>query len=357
MLAADAPEEARVSETVEVGDLLAREAALQRGGRPLRMRDAAEALGVPEAALLEARRPGGTVVRLAAPFADLLRRMPEAGPVLALTRNDACVIESRGTFAPPEIEGTMGQVLGAIDLRLFLRNWRTGYAYREEPESGPRTGLLFFDASGTAVHKIYGPTPALAPLVAAFADPDAAPADFSAPAFVPIPNAATERPDAEIDRPALVAAWGALRHTHEFHGLLRRFGVGRLQAMRLAAPDFARPVAAGAARAVLEAVSGGAMPVMVFVSNPGCVQIHSGPVHRVEVIGPWLNVLDPAFDLHLREDRIASAWIVRKPSVNGDIHSLELYDAAGTNFCQIFGQRLAGSREREDWRALVGGIA
>ena len=343
--------------TIDTDDLLAREAALQGGARPLRMRDAAEALGVPEAALLEARRPGGSVVRLLEPFAGLLRRMPEAGDVLALTRNDACVIESRGTFAPPEIEGAVGQVVGAIDLRLFLRNWRFGYAYREEPESGPRTGLLFFDASGTAVHKVYGPTPALAPLVAAFADADAAPAEFADRAFVPIPGAAGERPDAAIDRNGLIAAWSTLEHTHEFFGLLRRFAVSRLQAMRLAAPDFTRPVAAGAARIILQAVSGGAMPVMVFVGNPGCVQIHSGLVHRVEPAGPWLNVLDPTFNLHLREDRIASAWVVRKPSVNGDIHSLELYDAAGTVFCQVFGQRLAGATERADWRALLAGIA
>jgi len=71
-----------MSETVDATDLLAREAALREGG-PLRLRDAAAALGVPEAALLEARRPGGSVVRLREPFADLLRRMPEAGDVLA----------------------------------------------------------------------------------------------------------------------------------------------------------------------------------------------------------------------------------------------------------------------------------
>ena len=67
----------------------------------------------------------------------------------------------------------MGQVVGEIDLRLFLRNWRYGYAFREEPEAGPRTGLLFFDAAGTAVHKIYGPTAALEGIVAAHADPEA----------------------------------------------------------------------------------------------------------------------------------------------------------------------------------------
>ena len=100
-----------------------------------------------------------------------------------------------------------------------------------------------------------------------------------------------------------------------------------------------------------------ALPVMVFVGNPGCLQIHSGPVHRVEAVGPWLNVLDPRFNLHLRNDLVAGAWVVRKPSVNGEIHSLELYDAAGEIACQIFGLRHAGGTERPDWRALVTGLA
>ena len=282
--------------------------------------------------------------------------MPEAGDVLALTRNDACVIESRGTFAPPEIEGTMGQVVGPSTSACSCATGASATPTARGRVRPPHRPALLRRRRHRRPQDLR-PHPALAPLVADFADEGAAPADFAAAAFVPIPDAASERPDAEIDRAGLVAAWAGLEHTHAFFGLLRRFGVSRLQAMRLAAPDFARPVAPGAARAVLEAVKGGAMPVMVFVGNPGCVQIHSGPVHRVEVMGPWLNVLDPTFNLHLREDRIASAWIVRKPSVNGDIHALELYDANAHNFAQIFGQRLAGETERADWRALVAGIA
>ena len=95
---------------------------------------------------------------------------------------------------------------------------------------------------------------------------------------------------------------------------------------------------------------------MVFVGNPGCLQIHSGPVHRVEPVGPWLNVLDPTFNLHLREDRVAAAWVVRKPSANGDIHSLELYDASGELAAQFFGHRPPRGEERADWRALVTGL-
>ena len=107
---------------------------------------------------------------------------------------------------------------------------------------------------------------------------------------------------------------------------------------------------------MLEGAAATGLPVMVFVGNRGCLQIHAGPVHRIEPIGPWLNVLDPTFNLHLREDRVTAAWVVRKPSAHGDIHSLELYDAAGELAAQIFGHRPAQGEERADWRALVTGL-
>jgi putative hemin transport protein len=346
-----------MTETLGFDGLLAREAALRAGGATPRMRDAAASLGVPEAALIEARRSTGAAVRLRDTdrFAPLLRRLPEAGEIMALTRNEACVHEKHGRFAAPEIEGAMGQVVGEIDLRLFLRAWAFGYALTEETKAGPRTSLQFFDAAGTAVHKIYPVAETdrdgFAGLVAAFAEPDAPVA-----VFAPAPAPEVERPDAEIDVDGLAAAWRGLGHTHEFFGLLRRFGVTRAQAMRLGGPDLARPVAAGSARAALTAASRDAVPLMIFVGNPGIVQIHSGPVHRIEVMGPWLNVLDPRFNLHLREDRIAAAYVVRKPSVNGDIHSLELYDPGGFCFAQVFGERHRGETERADWRALLAAL-
>jgi putative hemin transport protein len=340
--------------------LLAREAALRAGGATLRMRDAAAALGVPEAALVEARRSTGAARRLRRPevaegFGAILARLPEAGEVMALTRNESCVHEKHGRFARPEFQGAMGQVVGEIDLRLFLRHWRFGYALEEETRSGPRRSLQFFDGSGTAIHKVYATdgtdAAAFARIAEEAADRDAPPARFEAPAA---PEA--ERPDAAIDLAGFLEGWRTLSHSHEFFGLLRRFGLTRAQAMRLAAPDLARPVAREAARLVLNRAAEAGLPIMVFVGNPGCVQIHIGPVQRIEVVGPWLNVLDPRFNLHLREDRVLSAWVVRKPSARGDIHSLELFDEGGDCFVQFFGERLPGGTERADWRALVTGL-
>ncbi|HET9069060.1 MAG TPA: ChuX/HutX family heme-like substrate-binding protein [Amaricoccus sp.] len=340
-------------------DLLAREAGLRADGASPRMRDAAAALGVPEAALLEARRRNGAARRLRCPegpggFGALLARMPEAGEVMALTRNEACVHEKHGAFNPPDIEGAIGQVVGEIDLRLFLRHWRLGYLLDEEARSGPRRSLQFFDASGSAVHKIYltaaTDAAAFAAIAADFDDPEAPAAAFEPPA------GAAERPDAEIDVAGFRAAWTALRQTHKFVPLLRRFGVTRAQAMRLA-PEFARPAPVEAAHRLLDAVAASGFPIMVFAGNEGCVQIHAGPVSRIAVMGPWVNVLDPRFNLHLRQDLVASAAVVRKPSTQGDIHALELFDAAGEVIVQFFGTRPPREGERPEWRALVTGLA
>ena len=166
-------------------DLLAREAALRDRTGSLRMRDAAAALGVPEAALIEARRRSGAAVRLARPeapegFGRVLARLPEAGEVMALTRNETAVHEKVGRFAPPDLDGALGQVVGDIDLRLFLQHWRLGYAVSE----GPLRSLQFFDAGGTAIHKVYRREAtdgaAFERIVADFTDTAAPPADFDA---------------------------------------------------------------------------------------------------------------------------------------------------------------------------------
>lgn len=337
-------------------DLVAREAELRARGGSMRMRDAATALGVPEAALVEVRRRTGAAVRLARPdapegFGRVLMRLPEAGRLMSLCRNDVAVHEKVGNFAPPAIDGALGQVVGEIDLRLFLQHWRFGYRLAE----GDHESLQFFDAAGSAILKVYRrpetDAEAFAAIVAAFADPDAAPA-----AFAPSSPPRVERPDAEVDVAGLRAAWGALRQTNLFFGLMRQFDVTRGQAMRLAGPDFARPVPVAATRTLLDGAAAAELPLLVFAGNRGCLQIHAGPVRRIEPMGPWLNVLDPDFNLHLRTDRVAAAWVARKPSAHGDIHALELYDAAGEVVLQIFGDRPPQGPERPDWRALVAGL-
>ena len=338
-------------------ELLARLAALRDTTPGLRLRDAAQALAVPEAALVDAGA-AGTVRRLRPDWRALLEGMLAVGRVMCLTRNEHCVHERHGRFEKVDVGEKVGLVLGPdIDLRIFLDHWRHGYAVADRGPSGERLSIQIFDAYGTAVHKIYSTSETDLPAFEALAAGLAAGAPAEAPVFLPEPEAEQPRPDEVIDVAAFRADWAGMRDTHEFFPLLRRHGVRRLQALRLAEPRFVTPVAPDALRRLLEAVAERALPIMVFVGSRGVIQIHSGPVRSLKVMGPWFNVLDPTFNLHLREDRIASAWITRKPTDDGMVTALELFDARGETIAMLFGTRKPGMPEREDWREEVERLA
>lgn len=333
--------------------LAERWAALRSAEPTLRIRDAASRLGVSEAELV-ATRIGAGVERLRGPWPEIIAAIGSLGPVMALTRNDLVVHERHGTYGELSVEGHVGLILGEdIDLRIFFGPWAHGFAVSEETKAGPRRSLQFFGASGLAVHKIYATDAtdmaAFDALIAHFRHEDQSPGIAVRPAKAK----AAPLPDAEIDAMALRAAWAALQDTHDFFPLLRKHKVAREQAFRLAGRDFAVPVANDAARRMLQAAAESKLPIMVFVGNPGMIQIHTGPVEKLVATGPWFNVLDPLFNLHLREDGIAASWLVRKPSADGTVTSLELFDAEGELIVSFFGKRKPGQPELPEWRTLA----
>ena len=120
--------------------------------------------------------------------------------------------------------------------------------------------------------------------------------------------------------------------------------------------QYANKVSNSAARFVLQEASDRLQEIMIFVGNPGCIQIHTGPVNNIQIMGPWVNVLDPDFNLHLREDLVAESWVITKPTADGIVTSLELYDAAGETIAYLFGKRKPGIPELESWRKLIAEI-
>ena len=45
------------------------------------------------------------------------------------------------------------------------------------------------------------------------------------------------------------------------------------------------------------------------------------------------------FNLHLREDRIAGTWVTRKPTVDGFVTAVEVFDKDGEAIVTFFGKR------------------
>jgi putative hemin transport protein len=340
-------------ESFDPGLLRQRWQALRQAQPRTRTRDAAEQLGVSEAQLL-ATGVGEDAVRLDLRFDVLLPRIESLGRVMSLTRNAHAVHEKRGTWRNVELHGLRGLVLDEdIDLRLFLARWRFGFALREPMADGLRRSLHFFDATGTAVHKVFMEEPERAAAFDALVEELRHVDQLPALPVEPVKPAAAPRPDGEVDVEGLRAGWQALQDTHDFFPLLQRLNVGRTQALRLAGHALATPVAPESLAWVLERVAASGLAIMVFVGNPGCIQIHTGPVRTVKPMGPWMNVLDPGFNLHVRADHVHAAWVVRKPTRDGVVTSLELFDAAGENIALLFGKRKPGLPELPEWQVLM----
>lgn len=341
--------------------LRTRFAAARAAGQ--RHKEAALACGVSEGEAIAAHvdAPDGPLrtVALRGPWVELLQKLEPCGPLLALTRNAAVVHEKTGVYTQVSATGHVGLALGeAIDLRLFFDRWHAGFAVTEDaarPENPPSLSLQFFDRHGTAVHKIFAREASDRAALQAVVDAHRNPG--RAVRFEPELPAAAPKPDDSVDASALTRDWAAMTDTHQFFGLLRKHGVERQQSFRLMEHRFTERAAPLAVRALLQEASMEATPIMVFVGSPGCIQIHTGPVSRVEPMDirgvPWLNVLDPGFNLHLREDAIANAWVVEKPTSDGLVTSVEAFDAAGTLMAMFFGARKPGVPERQDWRDLV----
>jgi len=96
--------------------------------------------------------------------------------------------------------------------------------------------------------------------------------------------------------------------------------------------------------------------IMIFVGNPGCVQIFTGEIEKVRPHGEWINIFNSRFTLHLVESAIAESWVTRKPTKDGFVTSLELFATDGTQIAQLYGQRTEGQPEQPQWREQIAAL-
>lgn len=320
----------------------------------LRTKNAADELGVSEAELVASICDGETVVRLNDNWKGIITEVETLGKVMALTRNESAVHEKNGIYQNISFEGHAGLVLDEnIDLRVFHKRWGFGFAVPVENPRGKLYSLQFFDKAGTAVHKIYlkdsERLEKYNALVEKFRSNDQS-------NQIEVKESIKEKktvPIDEIDSDEFLQKWSELKDTHDFFPLLRKYKAGRTDALRLAEGRFSWKISNDAIRKMLELASEREVPIMVFVSSPGMIQIHSGPVYRIKVMDQWLNVLDTDFNLHLREDHIAESWIVEKPTEDGIVTAFEIYDADKNAIATFFGVRKPGKPELESWREIT----
>ncbi|WP_317205177.1 hemin-degrading factor [Janthinobacterium sp.] len=352
--------------------LAERWAGLRAEQPKLHIRDAARALGASEAELL-ATNVGQGVTRLKSDAdapREIMRRALDLGTVLATTRNESGVIDRTGVASKlKEKDGEAsaganedseraarmrniagGYLGGEIDLRFNFSNWKHAFAVVQPGRDGKiARSLQFFNASGTSAHKIFLRSEAgvavFDKLVAEFRlDEQDAPLTIVKAA----PKAA-KKPDAGVDVKEFQSAWKEMGDVHEFKQILGEFQLSREQALRLAPAGAAERIAPAALRSLLEGAAAQQVAIMAFVGNEAVTQIFSGKIVKTGAAGDWYNVLDPNFNLHLRESALGSGWVVKR----GGVTSVEFFDKNGDLAVTFFGVRARATPQPQAWADLA----
>lgn len=329
--------------------------ALKQEQPHLRIRNAAQKLGVSEMELL-ATNIGSNVTRLRPEFKEILAEIESLDKVMALTRNEECVHERKGIYSNADFSNPHAGLFvnEDIDLRIFLSHWKKVFSVIEENARGTSRSIQFFGKDGEAIHKIFltadSNVEAFEALVEKYKSEDQQPFETSEAYELNL----DEKPDNEIDVEGFKQAWLELKDTHDFFMMMRKFGVSRTQALRLAPSDFhAKQISKDGIVTMLEEVAKEKTPIMVFVGNKGNIQIHTGRVRKTMWHQEWYNIMDPDFNLHLDMSKIAQTWVVRKPTEDGVVTAIEVFNEMGEIIVQFFGKRKPGIPELDIWRETV----
>ncbi len=276
---------------------------LRHDNPKLRIRDAARLLGVSEMHLVSLGC-GESATRLSDHWLAMVAQFADFGDVMALTRNDLAVHELTGHYAAGF--GKAGELneLGGSERRLDLEQWAFAFAVCEPTAASNRYSIQFFDHVGDAVHKVY------------LTDRSDR-AEYAA--FVSRFRAQDQRPGSE---PVALTTAGDLSS-------------GLAAASDGVAGDHQqRSLSTNAVSTLLAIAAERGLDVLVDVANAGALQRYAGRISNTCVTGPWFNVLDKAFSLHLREDGIARVALTASGDDTRAI-AVRAYDSRGASICGL----------------------
>lgn len=330
--------------------------SLKKENPRLRIKDAAKQLNVSELELL-ATNIGDSAILLKGDWKELIKEIPSLGKVMALTRNESVVHEKKGVYGNISFgRHNMGTVLAEdIDLRLFMSNWHFGLAVEVKTPRGLMKSFQFFDEFGTAVHKIYlledSNIENYENIIEKYR------ADLQNEELNVIRKVENKtNKDEDLDVPLLIEKWSNMKDTHDFHGMLHSLKISRMSALRNVGNKWAYQIDNESVKKLLDVSAQSSLDIMAFVGNRGCLQIHTGQVKNIRPLDNWLNVMDPDFNLHIDMDTVNETWVVKKPTTDGIVTSVELYDEKENNILLFFGKRKPGLPENDNWRDLVNNL-
>jgi len=323
----------------------------------IRIKDAADLIGVSEAQLLSTKVDGKKIVKLNNRFESQFHALQELDQVMALTRNEYVVHETKGIYKNISFNSHIGIVLGSnIDLRIFVGQFAYSFAVQTDKKHKSFYSIHFFNKYGKAIHKVYLIGKKNIAEYFVFVDKFRVSNQLSHFKLTNNTNQIEEF-NTKIDQKSFLKDWSNLKDTHDFYPLLEKYKVERLHALEIAEGFYTEKIPNKQINLLLKNVVKLKIPIMIFVSSGGVIQIFTGYIRNVKKIGEWLNILDKKFNLHIKEAGIEHSWVVKKPTVDGTVTSFELFDQDRKPIVSIFGKRKPDNPELGSWRKVINDIS
>lgn len=147
-------------------------------------------------------------------------------------------------------------------------------------------------------------------------------------------------------------SWSELRCSGDIKQLLLGYQVTRLELYGLIGSDYALQIETDAIYDVLRGALDYQIPIMVTVGEEVVLQTYQGLIGEVISTEDWISIQNGQLNFHLQQTLIHSAWIVKKPSLNGMHISLEMFDQSGSVLAIVCGSETYGEVHCK-WRKLL----
>ena len=286
--------------------------------------------------------------------------------VESIVRNDLAVHEKTAQYHNLKLGDKMGIALniGGLDLRFFMWRWQHMLAVTDLSKADkPSYGIQFYDEQGGAIDKVYlreMTEPAISRWQDMIEQQRAAVTDDKLTLELKDTVQDWQYKDLTDDnRAKLQRRWHKMTDIHQFYHILNKLEIDRASSYAQAPEGSTYQLSIEAVVATFEQARDAHCPIMTFVGNSGMVQIQTGTVQTLKRIGDWFNVLDKGhndFTLHLKDTALAQVWCVKRPTKDGIVTCIEGFDHKGVSIFTLFGQRIEGTPELEEWRDITAHI-
>ncbi|MDX1787210.1 MAG: ChuX/HutX family heme-like substrate-binding protein [Psychrobacter sp.] len=293
----------------------------------------------------------------------VLKQFENFGDMESIVRNELAVHEKTAPYHNLKLGEKMGLALnvGGLDLRFFMWQWQHMLAVTDTSRADkPSYSIQFYNAQGAAIDKVYlrelsdeniSRWQAMIQEQLQTVNNETLTLEVQEPL-----NDWRYKALSEEERTQLQQGWQAMTDVHQFHSLLKNLDIDRASSYRQAPEQMTQQLDISAVEAVFEQARDAKCPIMIFVGNSGLVQIQTGTVQTLKRMGDWFNILDKDhndFTLHLKDKALAQVWSVKRPTKDGIVTCIEGFDGHGVSIFSVFGQRIEGTPELEEWQQIV----